>query len=600
MKRLMLLLLMMTLLASCTAQADSSEYDLTFTDRELAGTWDAKSAVTIIGHGASCEISGKGAAFSSGTLTISEEGTYLLQGSFTDIRIVVSAGDKDKVQIVLDDAEITFSSGPAIYVESADKVFLTLPEATETNLSDGPDYNVSDGDAAIFSRADLCINGKGTLNVTGHYKHGIVSKDDLVIVNAALNVEAASTALDGKDCVLLNGVSATLTAGSNGIRSDNAEDAGRGFVYILDSTLTITAGSDGIQAETLLRADNAAVTIKTGEGSGDIQQISQNPWGRGGFGGFGMYGRQSTADEGSWKGLKSGADLEINGGAYMIDSQDDCIHTNGNLTITNGLFTLSSGDDGIHADNELLISGGEFVINQSYEGIEASKIEITGGRIDITSADDGLNAAGGADGSASADRWGRGMFSNGVGEIIISGGYIHINASGDGIDSNSTILVSGGVTLVSGSANSANAAFDYDDEATVTGGILIATGGSGMAQSFTAAENQGCMLFGINGASGGINLAIVNADDQVVASFTPENSYSAVVVTAPGLQVGNTYSVVMNAEITGMDEHGFAADAAYTGGTNLGSIEMTTALQGGSGHGMGGGGFGGGGRRPGR
>ena len=597
MKRFVLLLLMLSLLTGCTAQADSTQFDLTFTDRELAGTWTEKSAVTITGTGKSCQISGKGAALDGTTLTISDEGVYVLSGEFTDMLIVISAGSKDKVQIVLNSATIASSNGPAIYAQKADKVFITLAEGTDNLLSDGEDYAVSDGDttldAALFSRTDLCINGKGALTVKGNYKHGVVSKDDLIIVSATLTVEASSTALDGKDCVMMTGVSATITAGSNGVRSDNTEDATRGYVYIQDSTLAITAGSDGVQAETLLRADNAIMTITTGGGSGEAStSSSEYDW----WGGWGWSGSTSSTSEGSWKGLKSTADIEINGGAFVIDSKDDCLHANNDLTITDGLFTLSSGDDGIHADNELLISGGEIVISQSYEGIEASKLTISGGRIDITASDDGLNAAGGADGSASADRWGRGMFSNGVGEIIISGGYIHIAASGDGIDSNNTILVSGGVTLVSGVNSSANAAFDYDGEATVTGGVLVATGGSGMAQSFTSAENQGCMLFGINGAQANINIAIVGPDGQVVAAYTPVNSYSAVVVTAPGLQVGNTYSVVMQADIDGMDEHGFAMDAAYTGGTNLGSIEMTSSIQGGSGHSMGGGGGGGGGR----
>lgn len=597
MKRFLLLLLMLTLLP-CPVQADSSPYDLTFTDRELKGAWEEKSAVRITGSGSTCQISGKGAKLSGDTLTISDEGVFILSGEFTDMMIVVSAGDKDKVQIVLSGAMIHNANGPAVYLENADKVFITLAEGTENAVSDGADYTLSDGsttlDAALFSRTDLCINGKGALTVKGNYKHGIVSKDDLVIVDAALTVDAASTALDGKDCVMLNRVTAAINAGSNGVRSDNAEDEGRGYIYIVDSTLTITAGTDGIDAATLLRADNATLTITTGEGSGDVQQSSDDPWG--GFGGRGGWSSQSTADVGSWKGLKSSKELEINGGTYVIDSQDDCIHTNGNLTITDGLFTLNSGDDGIHADNELLISGGEITIGKSYEGIEASKLTISGGQIDITASDDGLNAAGGADGSATAERWGRGMFSNMVGEIIISGGYIHINANGDGIDSNNTILVSGGVTLVSGSQSSANAAFDYDGEATVTGGILVATGGSGMAQSFTAAENQGCMLFGMSGAQAGVNIAIVDADNRVVAAYTPENGYSAVVVTAPGLQVGNTYAVVVEAAIDGADAHGFAADTVYTGGTNLGSIEMTTLLQGGSGHSMGGGPGGGGGR----
>ena len=608
MKRIFSLLMILSMLSVSSVYAVSDAYDLTFTDRELAGTWETKNAVSIAGHGNTCEISGKGAALDGTTLTIADEGVYILSGEFIDMLIVVAAGDKDKVQIVLDGAVITSSTGPAIYVKNADKVFITAAEGTENLLADGTDYDVSDGetalDAALFSKADLCLNGAGRLTIQGSFKHGVVSKDDLIITGIDLTVEAASTAVDGKDCVMMQGVHAAITAGSNGIRSDNAEDEGRGYIYLLDSTLTITAGTDGIQAEKLLRADNADLTITTGTGSGEVTRSFTSPWGgRGGRGGWGGFDRGSTtAAEGSWKALKSAGDLELNGGTYVIDSQDDCIHANNDLTITDGVFTLKSGDDGIHADNELLISGGDIVIHQSFEGIEASKLRISGGKMDITSSDDGLNAAGGADGSATADRWGRGMFSNMVGEIAISGGYIHINANGDGVDSNNTIHVSGGVTLVSGPASSGNAAFDYDGQATVSGGILIATGGSGMAQSFTDAKNQGCMLFGLNGGQGGINLAIVDENDLVVASYTPVNPYSAVVVTAPALQVGSTYSVVMDATISGTDEHGFASGTTYSGGTNIGSIEMTELIQGGSGHSMGGGGGfgGGGGRRPGR
>lgn len=610
MKRLVLLLLMMTLLTGCTALA--SEYDFTFTDRELSGSWESKNAVTITVQGDTCQISGKGAKLNGSTLTITDEGVYVLSGTFNG-QILITAGDKDKVQLVLSSATITSPAGPAIQAESADKVFITVAEGTENHLSDAAPGDDESADAAVFSRADLCINGKGTLTVTGNYRHGVVSKDNLIIAGATLTVSATSTALDGKDCLMMTGTTASITAGSNGLRASNAEDDTRGFIYIADSTLTITAGTDGLQAETLLRADNTTMTITTGDGSGESTVFAGND--RGMWGGFGGYGRTTSQSTGSWKGLKAGKAIEINGGVYTIDSQDDCLHSNGDLTITDGQFALESGDDGIHADNALLISGGDIVISQSYEGIEASTLTITGGSIDITSSDDGLNAAGGADGSSTADRWGRGMFSSGVGEIVISGGYVHINAMGDGIDSNNTIRVSGGVTLVSGSPSGGNAAFDYDGEATVTGGVLMATGGSGMAQSFTAAENQGCMLFGLNGGPAGRNLAIVDAEGRIVAAYTPENSYSAVVVTAPGLQVGTTYAVLIDAVIDGADAHGFAADASYTGGTELGSIEMTTVLQGGSGHSMGGGpgggfgggpgggfggGPGGGGRRPGR
>ncbi len=596
MKRLLLLLLMLSLLTGCMASASGSEYDLTFTAREMSGEWDEKSAVTITGLAGGRDISGKGASFSGDVLTISRAGVYVFTGQLGNMQILVNAGSKNKVQIVLNGVEFACDNGPAILIEEADKVFITAADGTENTIADGAAYASADYDGAIFSKTDLCLNGSGVLTVKGQYKHGIVSKDDLVLAGLTLNVEAVSTALDGKDCVKMAGVSGTINAGSNAIRSDNAEDAGRGFIYLKDSTLLITAGGDGVDAATLLKTDNAVLTITTGEGSGTGTQSSSDfggSWGgRGGsWGGWGS--ASSSSDESSCKGLKAGKSLELDGGAFVIDAQDDAIHSNGDLAISSGLFTLKSGDDGIHADNELVISGGEILIEKSYEGIEASKLTISGGKIEINASDDGLNAAGGTDDAEDTNSWRWDRFSSLSGEIYITGGYIHINADGDGIDSNNTILVSGGVTLVSGSPSSGNAAFDYDGEASVTGGILIAVGGSGMAQSFSSAENQGSMLFGINGAQAGTNIAIVNSDNLVVASYTPEDSYSAVVVTAPGLQVGNTYSVVMGATIEGADDHGFAADAAYTGGTNIGSIEMTQVLQGGSGHSMGGGAGGG-------
>ena len=222
MKRLALLLLMMTLLTICTALA--SEYDLTFTDRELSDEWKQKGAVTITCEGAACRISGKGAALDGDTLTITAEGVYILSGPFAG-RILIAAGDKDKVQLVLNGAAITSPAGPAILAESADKVFITAAEGTENRISDTTSGDDETADAAIFSRADLCINGKGAVTVNGLNKHGVVSKDDLIITGVALTVEAASTALDGKDCVMMRDVSAAITAGSNGVRSDNTEDA---------------------------------------------------------------------------------------------------------------------------------------------------------------------------------------------------------------------------------------------------------------------------------------------------------------------------------------------------------------------------------------
>lgn len=549
--------------AEMNASIDTKEMDFTFTQRELAGTYEAHETVDILGSGQTAEIRGKGAALSGGTLTISKEGMYRLTGEFNGIFLRIAVDEQEKVQLVLDNAQITNPNGPAIYIQSADKVFITIPGNTQSSVSDGSSYSLEDGgtavDGAIFSRSDLCLNGTGTLTVTGQCKHGVVSKDDLVITGMTLEVKAVSTALDGKDCVKVSGASIHVDAGSNGVRSDNAEDASRGFVYLQDTTLTVNAGSDGVQAQTVLICESSVLNITAGGGSGSSLHSA----------------------DGSWKGLKSGGDMYFSGGSCTISSRDDCIHSNSSIVIADGSFDLSSGDDGVHADTNLTISGGSLLVSKSYEGLEASKLVISGGRIEVTASDDGLNAAGGADGSALGMRFGRGMFSNGVGEIEITGGYTVINAKGDGIDSNSSIRVSGGVTLVSGPVSSGNAAFDYDGEATVTGGVLIATGAAGMAQNFSSAENQGAMLVSFSPMASRETIALTDANGLVLASFTPVNPYQSAVITAPGIQEGQTYTLLTGCTVTGADDHGFAQNTTTSGGVLIDQITMSSLLYGG-------------------
>ncbi len=546
------------------SKEDLTDMDFSFTDRDKEASYDDDKVTDVGNIGSEYEITA--------------QGTYIFTGNITDCMISVNAGENDKVQIVLDNASISNSKGPAIYIGEADKVFITLKDGTENSISDGSDYAVSDEngelDGAIFSRADLTVNGSGSLTVNGNYKHGIVSKDDLVIANAKLNVTAKNVALNGKDCVKISSAAIKLSSGSDGIRSDNDEDATRGFVYIESGSIDIVSGNDGIQAETAIKIETAEMKIVSGGGS-----------------------RASLGDTSeSYKGIKAVSDILIHGGNFNIDSLDDAIHSNNTICIEGGNFTLATKDDGIHADIDLAVSAGEITVTKSYEGLESSRIFITGGKIDITASDDGLNAAGGNDSSANQNPFGGfggpggDKFGNGVGEIVISGGYLLVDSSGDGIDSNGTFALTGGTVLVSGPTNNGNGAFDYDRGASVTGGTLIALGSSGMVQGFSEAENQGAVLVGFNTVSGGTGIAVCDAEGKTVASFTPKKAYSCMVVTAPALQLNQKYSIYSGATVDSADENGYSVGASISGGTLLGEITLDTLLYGGSGHGGGPGG----------
>jgi len=517
-------------------QADTSQMDFGFTDRELSGSAEG------------------GEILAPGT-TITKAGTYRISGSFPEC-LVVDAGE-NKVQIILENANLSCADGPAIYIKAADKVFLTL--VGENTVTDGATYAdtyTADGaDGAIFSRADLAINGTGSLTVKGISKHGIVSKDDLVIAGGTITVGAANVGISGKDCVKITACTLNITAGTDGIRSDNTEDTARGYVYLKDGTINIQSGTDGVQASTVIKSESPVMNI-----------------------------------EATGKGFKAESDILISGGSYTANSQDDCVHSNHTVIISDGVLMLNSGDDGVHADTDLDISGGEIVVTKSYEGLEASKILISGGKMDVTASDDGLNAAGGNDGSSLGGRPGMGMFSSSTGEIQIGGGYVLINAAGDGIDSNGPIHMSGGVVLVSGPTNGGNGAFDCDGTATVTGGYLIAVGSVDMAQGFSSAENQGTALCSFNSLQGGTSFAVCDSQGNVVISFTPEKTYGSAAITAPGIQLNETYTVVVGGTVEGADENGFASDRTVTGGTTLGSFTMSSLVMGSGGGAPGGGG----------
>ena len=263
-------------------------------------------------------------------LNITKAGTYHLTGTLEDGNITINVGDDDVVKLILDSVTITNSNGPAIYVENADKVILTVAEGTTNTLTDGGSDEEIDG--CIYSKDDLVINGKGTLNIVANNMDGIVSKDDLSIYEAAINVNAQDDGIRGKDSLEIKDAKITLKVKGDGLKSTNDTDEDKGYMILEDSNINIEADDDGINAET---------------------------------------------------------DLRINGGTYRINAKDDAIHANGLLQIDDGTFNIVAAE-GIEA-TYVKINGGTINIEASDDGINAGNksskysiiIEINGGDITI-------------------------------------------------------------------------------------------------------------------------------------------------------------------------------------------------------------------------
>ncbi len=128
--------------------------------------------------------------------------------------------------------------------------------------------------------------------------------------------------------------------------------------------------------------------------------------------------------------VKSGK-LMIEAGGDGIKSSPDRLDDAGNAddTVSLGDIILESGEiniiaaaDGIQGDNSVTVNGGSYQITTNggytttlasirncYEGLEAGTVYVNSGTININSTDDGVNAAGGNDGSGSNGRPGDGF-----------------------------------------------------------------------------------------------------------------------------------------------------------------------------------------------
>lgn len=224
---------------------------------------DASAVITLDGDNTT--VKGEGAEYKDGTVSITKGGVYTLSGKLIGGQVYVNVEKPAEVELVLNGVEITSNKSSAIYVACAEKVKINVKEGTTNTLKDTSSYQFEEGqdepNACIFSADDMTIKGKGTLNVTGNYKNGISSKNDIKIKDVNLTVNAYNTGIRGKDSVEIESGNIKVEAGNDGIKSSNDKEVGRGYILVSGGNISITADDDGLQAETDITVKDCSVTI---------------------------------------------------------------------------------------------------------------------------------------------------------------------------------------------------------------------------------------------------------------------------------------------------------------------------------------------------
>ena len=330
---------------SVTASSDTLlDTSAMFSDRDLEQEADLSEATTITLE------SGK-------DVTISTEGVYVIKGSAENSTIIVEADDAAKVQLVLDGVSITNSDSPAIYVKSADKVFVTT--CSDSTLTVSGSFT-ADGDtntdAVIFSKDDLVLNGTSSLTITST-ANGISGKDDIKVTGGTYVITSSEDAIEANDSVRISDGSFTIKSGKDGIHSENDEDDSTGYVYISGGNLSIEASDDAVQATTVLQIDGGTIDVTAAEGlEATYVQINDGTI------------NISASDDGINASSKSSAYdvvIEINGGNLTIEmgsGDTDALDANGNLIINGGTINITA-QFAFDYDGKAELNGGTVTVN---------------------------------------------------------------------------------------------------------------------------------------------------------------------------------------------------------------------------------------------
>ncbi|SKC41665.1 carbohydrate-binding domain-containing protein [Krasilnikoviella flava] len=476
-------------------------------------TWDAADEVAVSLDGDTASASGDGVTVDGSTVTITEPGTYRLSGTLDDGQVVVDSSTDGVVRLVLDGADVTSSTGAAIDVQDADQVSVVLADGSTNRLEDAQEYADTTSDnaasAALYSTADLAISGDGSLEVVGNGGDGITGKDGLVIASGSISVDAADDAIRGKDYLVVSGGTIDVTAGGDGLKSDADDDATAGYVALTGGELTVDAGSDGVQGFT-----DVAITDGT------------------------------LAVTGSEEGIEA-ATIALSGGDVDITSTDDGLNA-----------TVKEAEDDTAAD----------------DASDDSTDSTTGSTDDQQAQDQGTAPEPPADGEMPAGEMpagepptdgqaptdGQVPQGGGMGEVqdgaslTITGGTLHVDAEGDGLDSNGVAEISGGDVVVEGPTNGGNGALDSAGGLTVSGGTVLAVGSSGMAEAPGDDSSQGWVALTADSTlEAGTEVAVVDADGTEVATITLARTAQSVVYSGPEITDGDTYTLTADGEEIG-------------------------------------------------
>lgn len=479
---------------------------------------------------------------------LAEEVTYTLSGESTDGEFYMSGSYKATVE--LNGLTLTnttpVKSGAAVHIQNGKRIKVKVCNGTVNTLTDAASGSQK---GCLYIKGHAEFAQKGTLNIIGNVKHGIKTGEYFTLKNSTINITKAVG--DGINCaqyfqmtsgtITISGIGDdgiqcdidNTTTGSTGETTDH-EDEDSGNVYLEGGDITINVTADAakaINAEGDIRATGANITATTSGG--------------------GVWDTDDKKTKSS-SCLSADENIIISGGTLVLTSTGaggKGINVDGNFTATDGSVTINtsgnavvasstgtlsvvtssqqldrydsdykSSPKGIKVDGAIVISDNA-VINVTTTGAGGEGIE-SKSSIDITGGQTTIYAT--DDGiNASKD-----TSTGGSGDLTINGGYVFSKSSGnDGIDCNGNCYIKGGLVYAIGTTSpekSIDANTEEGKKLYITGGTIIAVGDLESGVSISGGTCKSASSWTANSWH-----ALYNGGTLVAAFKTPASSSSS-------------------------------------------------------------------------
>lgn len=555
------------------------DVDTHYSEQDLS--WDASSETAI---DLSNPTATDGVTVEDGTLTITKAGTYKLSGEYQG-QIKVETADSDAVRLVLDNANITNSSGAALNVVNADEVILYSASGTTNTISDGADYTATgedDPDAVVYSKADLTIAGEGTLKVNGNHEDGIHTSDGLVIASGTLEVNAANTGIKGKDYVDILGGTINVTAQQDGIKSTNDTDEGQGWTRLSNGTVTVNAGDDGFKASRVVEISGGSLTVEQSDEGIEAQYINVS----------GGDVNVTSADDGMNASLKTSDSESTDSSANTSDTADQQQNNQQQGSLPGGQQngTSNQQQQGTGQPQPPAMSGTSQdgtsqngasgtaqqqnnTQNQGNHQNMGQPPAMPGGNAQDGTSQNGTTGTGqqgmGQPPQGGMPGGGGGTFQVVDAAINVSGGNITVNAEGDGIDSNGVTTLSGGTLIVNGPSQGGNAALDTNGDLLLNGATVLSGSTADMFEAPSTNSTSGYLkLTNSSGFEQGSTVQVADSSGKVVANYkVTKSNVQLVLVSSSSIVKGQSYTVYTTT--SAVDSN---ATSLASGATELGSF----------------------------